>query len=163
MKIDRKQGCSQSSSALMKRLSHAEELLQTRHLSHWTTDGMKPYMRYSLNDGTGYVAQNAAAKYSEIDDPVFSSRIDACKQGIAYCDPTDVKKAIDTAEYNMMYDDAESNWGHKDNILDKYHTHVSVGIAYDSLDFAIVQNFENQYILWGKQITQDKATGMITM
>ena len=27
---------------------HANELLKTEMLSHWTTDGMKPYMRYSL-------------------------------------------------------------------------------------------------------------------
>ena len=142
---------------------HAEELVQTRHLSHWTTDGMKPYMRYSVNGGIGYVAQNAAAQYTQIDDPVFKSRIDACKRGLAYCDPVDIKKAIDTAEYNMMYNDAESEWGHKDNILDKYHTHVSIGIAYDSVDFAMVQNFENQYIMWDKQIGYEKSTGIVTM
>ena len=27
---------------------HAEELLKTKIVSHWTTDGMKPYMRYSI-------------------------------------------------------------------------------------------------------------------
>lgn len=46
----------------------------------------------------------------------------------------------------MMYDDAGSNWGHRDNILDRHHTHVSIGIAYDNYTFVTVQNFENNYI-----------------
>jgi uncharacterized protein YkwD len=41
----------------------AEDLLKTKdhHPSHWSTDGMKPYMGYSLYGGNGYVEQNVAA------------------------------------------------------------------------------------------------------
>jgi hypothetical protein len=46
-----------------------------------------------------------------------------------------------------MYDDEECcNNGHRDNILDPHHTHVSLGIAYDDYYFAYVQNFENIYL-----------------
>jgi hypothetical protein len=41
---------------------HAEDILGTKQLSHWTTDGMKPYMKYSMHNGTGYVKQNVACK-----------------------------------------------------------------------------------------------------
>jgi hypothetical protein len=27
---------------------HAEDILKTRQISHWTTDGMKPYMKYTI-------------------------------------------------------------------------------------------------------------------
>jgi hypothetical protein len=41
---------------------HAADLLKSRdrHPSHWSPDGMKPYMVYSVYDGTGYVEQNVA-------------------------------------------------------------------------------------------------------
>lgn len=38
------------------------------------------------------------------------------------------------------------NNGHKNNILNKFHTHVSLGIAYNKFNLVIVQNFENQYL-----------------
>ena len=43
---------------------HAENLFATRNQypSHWTTDGMKPYMKYSEYNGTGYVEQNVAIR-----------------------------------------------------------------------------------------------------
>ena len=44
---------------------------------------------------------------------------------------------------------------HKNNILDKYHTHVSLGIVYDDYYFAFVQNFENNYIQFSKPLRQD--------
>lgn len=144
---------------------HAEELIQTKKLSHWTTDGMKPYMRYSTHGGDGYVGQNAAAQYSISDDPLTKSRLEACKAGTALlCDTVDVKKAIDTAQYNMMYNDLECcNNGHRDNILNKYHTHVSIGIAYDNTDFGFVQNFENRYVEWTIPIVFDQETNKVEM
>lgn len=44
---------------------------------------------------------------------------------------------------------------HRHNILNKYHTHVSIGIAYDNTYFAIVQNFENNYIKFDKPFLQE--------
>lgn len=40
--------------------TQANELLNTQALSHWTTDGMKPYMRYSVYGGHDNVVQNVA-------------------------------------------------------------------------------------------------------
>jgi uncharacterized protein YkwD len=36
----------------------AEDMLRTRLISHYTSDGMKPYMEYTIFGGKGYVAQN---------------------------------------------------------------------------------------------------------
>ena len=36
----------------------AEDMLRTRLISHYTSDGMKPYMEYTILGGKGYVAQN---------------------------------------------------------------------------------------------------------
>lgn len=38
----------------------ADEILRTGSLSHLTINGFKPYMLYSLYNGTGYIQQNVA-------------------------------------------------------------------------------------------------------
>ena len=42
----------------------------------------------------------------------------------------DPKNAIASAQYNFMYDDAESDWG-RDNIINKQWNCVSIDIVYD--------------------------------
>lgn len=112
---------------------HAEEMLRTKQLSHWNTNGMKPYMTYSIYGGTGSMSQNVS--YISINKG-----------------PVDPYKSVDKSEYSMLYEDSESEWGHRDNILNKYHTHVSIGVAYDDFYFAYVQNFENNYIRFDKPV-----------
>jgi hypothetical protein len=51
-----------------------------------------------------------------------------------------------------VYNDAHAKWHHRYNILDSYTTHVSLGIAYDDYSFALVQNFENNYINFSNPI-----------
>jgi hypothetical protein len=55
----------------------------------------------------------------------------------------------------MMHDDAHANWGHRDNILDKHHTDVSLGIVYDDYYFAYVQNFESNYLTLDQPISEE--------
>jgi uncharacterized protein YkwD len=137
---------------------HAEDVFKTKQISHWMTNGEKPYMTYSRYDGTGDVAQNVAAS----GDKEYH---DGCSSGKYLCEKVDPFREIDVAEHGMMYEDEECcDNGHRDNILDKYHTHVSIGIAYDDYYFVLVQNFENQYITWTDEIDEnnpDKST--ITM
>ena len=117
---------------------HAEDNLKTRQISHWLQNGEKPYMLYTQLGGLGYVAQNVAYDgYASIAE---------CQQIGTICNKIDPLTSITSGENSMMTNDAASNWGHRDNILDKHHTHVSIGIAYDDYTFFMVQNFENQYI-----------------
>jgi uncharacterized protein YkwD len=39
---------------------HAEDVFGTRQISHWMTNGEKPYMTYTQYDGEGSVQQNVA-------------------------------------------------------------------------------------------------------
>jgi len=107
---------------------HAENLLEAKVLSHWDTDGYKPYMRYTLANGKGAVSENAAWAYN-------SGGIDPFE-------------AIKQLEHDMMYDDASSNWGHRDNILNAFHNKVSIGIAYDHTNIYFVEDFEDNYVSW---------------
>ena len=128
---------------------HADDILKTRAISHWMTNGEKPYMTYAIYGGRGKVSQNVGfGGYQNVEE---------CLQQTAICAKLDPKAKIKSTEYAMMYDDASSNWGHRDNILDKHHTHVSLGISYDDYTFVLVQNFENNYIKFRKPISEDKG------
>jgi uncharacterized protein YkwD len=110
---------------------HAEDMLANTFFSHWDTNGYKPYMRYTLAGGKGSVAENCA--WQGLTGNIF---------GI------DVKSALEDMEWSMMYDDASSNWGHRDNILDPLHNRVSIGVAYNNHNVYLVQDFENDYVSW---------------
>lgn len=132
----------------------ANEILKTGSLSHLTTDGFKPYMLYSLFNGTGYVQQNVAQiRYvlptddGQKNDQKSSNLCNDNGNKYYYCPILDPFKAIKDLEYSMINNDSKCcNDGHKNNILNKFHTHVSLGIAYNKYHLVIVQNFENQYL-----------------
>ena len=118
---------------------HADNMLQYYFLSHWDTSGYKPYMRYTLSGGKGSVAENVAWQYS-------SATVDG-------------KEAIKNLEWQMMYNDASSGWGHRDNILNPSHNKVSIGIAYDKNNVYFVQDFIDEYVPWSTfSVTQNQVT-----
>jgi hypothetical protein len=117
---------------------HAEEMLKVSYFSHWSLNGYKPYMRYTLAGGKGAASENCA-----------------CILHIGSIFGPDVKSALKDMEYSMMYDDAHSNWGHRDNILNPMHNKVSIGIAYNRNNIYFVQDFENDYIAWNNLSTDN--------
>ncbi|HXV45712.1 MAG TPA: CAP domain-containing protein [Nitrososphaera sp.] len=123
--------------------AHAEDVFKTKRISHWMTNGEKPYMTYTRYGGEGSVQQNVAiAGFS-------AEQYEECRMNILLdCEKIEPLSTIEELEYEMMYKDLECcNDGHKDNILDPRHTHVSIGIVYDQYYLAFVQNFENNYEL----------------
>lgn len=127
----------------------AEDILKSHVLSHWTSSGEKPYMVYTDEGGMGAVAQNIA----------YDGFIDSnqCNDPSIICNKTDPTTYIKNLEWQMVYNDSHSNWGHKENILDPHHTNVSVGIAYDDYYLVLVQNFENNYIHFISPITENSG------
>lgn len=139
--------------------SHANELLRTKTISHLSIDGFKPFMLYSLYNGTGYVQQNVGQiSYVLANGSQNSYTVsDLCFDHTRfYCPIIDQYKAISDLQHSMMYNDQICcNNGHKNNILNKYHTHVSIGIAFNDYYFVMVQNFENHYLKPNFMIMKD--------
>lgn len=127
---------------------HAEEILNTRTVSHWMTNGEKPYMTYVRYGGTGGMGQNVAFR--------GATDTEECKK--TTCEIIDPIKKLEEIEHAMMFDDEDYEWGNKENILDPNHTHVSFGIAYDQYSFALVQNFEYNYINLTEPIGHDASS-----
>jgi uncharacterized protein YkwD len=120
---------------------HAEDVFKTRQISHWLTNGQKPYMTYTQYDGEGSVQQNVAiAGFSP-------EQYEQCITNILVeCEKVEPLSTIEQLQYEMMYNDKDCcNDGHRNNILDPHHTHVSIGIVYDQYYLTLVQNFENNY------------------
>jgi uncharacterized protein YkwD len=117
---------------------HAQDMFDNYFLSHWGTDGLKPYMRYTLEGGLNYEAENSAygGPTQKMANP-----------GSLYA-RIDPKAEIQSLEYSMLNEDASSNWGHRDNILNKLHKKVNLGIAYDLYHLTLVQQFEGDYLEW---------------
>jgi len=120
---------------------HSESMLQYNYFSHWDIYGMKPYMRYTLLNGTGAVQENIAYTKSGIKTCIAS-----------YCSTfgnLNVTNSLSQMEYNMMYNDSGCcNNGHRDNILDPNHNQVSLGVAYNSTSIYLVEDFIDNYITW---------------
>lgn len=121
--------------------AHAEDVFNTKRISHWMTNGEKPYMTYSRFGGEGNVQQNVAiAGFS-------TEQYEECLTNVLLdCERIEPLSTIEELQYEMMYNDVECcNDGHRNNILDPRHTHVSIGIVYDRYYLSFVQNFENNY------------------
>ena len=103
---------------------HAESMRDDCFVSHWGTDGLKPYMRYSLSGGYQYNAENVGGFYG--------------------CGPFDPYEDVEESlgEYVMGFMDSE---GHRETMLDPLYRKVSIGIALDR-GVWVVQHFEGDYV-----------------
>jgi len=119
---------------------HAEDVFRNKQISHWMSNGEKPYMTYTRYGGVGGVSQNVAiAGFTK-------AQYEECVNVIYDCERIEPITTLDELQYEMMYEDKECcDDGHRLNILNEYHTHVSIGIVYDEYYLAVVQNFENNY------------------
>ena len=108
---------------------HAEGALKGCYSSHWDSDGLKPYMRYSLAGGYQSNSENG--------------------HGLGYCiKASDRIRAIGSV--SMEVREAVDGWmespGHRRNILRPWHRKLNIGIAFDTYNFLAFQHFEGDYV-----------------
>ena len=117
---------------------HAQDMIDHDYQGHWWANGMKPYMMYSITGGTSYVSENAASSG-------WTARRwweQHCDSITASCHVPSPEEAVEELHWRMMYDDADANWGHRQNILRSSHRKVNIGIASNSRRVTFVQHFE---------------------
>lgn len=123
---------------------HADSMLKYGYFSHWDVQGLKPYMRYSVLGGNGFVEENVAYEFTSL--PTILS-------------VSSVERAITNLEHQMVYNDSACcQNGHRDNILNKFHNQVSIGIAYNSTDVFFVEDFITNYAGINLPVTQGSDT-----
>ena len=111
---------------------HADDMLEHGYYGHWWVDGRKPYMVYSELGGTSYVSENVGWRGYESD----------CDSPRVNCPILDPRENLEHLHNGMMYDDAASNWGHRDTIIESTHRVVNIGIGFNGLQLYFVQHFE---------------------
>ena len=135
---------------------HADSLSYFGTTGHWDVQGYKPYMRYTLLGGTGYMAENVAQGYCTSSQPSAPTLVSA------KCTTQTIENGLAAAEYQMMNDDAACcGNGHKENIVDKAHNSVSLGVAYNTTSRAVylVEDFQDSFIQNGSiQLTGTNVT-----
>jgi uncharacterized protein YkwD len=109
--------------------AHAEDMAAQGYFSHWNTQGYGPDVRYALAGGTDVIRENVASQWRRYDDG-RPAPID---------DWAEVMREAQTGLMNSP--------GHRANILDPFHTHVGVGIAYNAQtgETRIAQEFIHRY------------------
>ena len=133
-------------SPVMSGQQHAYSMYVNNYFSHWDTEGYKPYMRYSILNGTGAVEENVAYESAYL---TFTSKVPE-------------EQAIYNLEHDMMYNDSSCcQNGHRDNILNPYHNRVSIGIMYSANRFYFVEDFENYYINFANPIFDSSNNNVV--
>jgi uncharacterized protein YkwD len=131
-------------SQILSGQQHADSMLSLNYFSHWDTQGYKPYMRYTLLGGSGYVEENIAYMQSQF----FST--------------AGVESGIRLLETQMLNNDSFCcQNGHRDNILNPYHNRVSIGIAYSTSALYFVEDFETDFTSFPDGITLSNGNNVV--
>ena len=107
----------------------ADQLLEDCVTSHWGTDGLKPYQRYSLAGGYQVNGENVSS-HNE-------------------CGLVDTLLGWNAEPKEMVADTVEG-WlgspGHRETMLSPEYRRVNIGLAWDRNVFKAIQHFEGDYV-----------------
>ena len=107
----------------------ADQLLEDCVSSHWGTDGLKPYQRYSLAGGYQVNGEN------------FS--------GHGECGLADTLLNWNDDPMEMVADSVAGlldSPGHRETMLSPEYRKVNIGLAWDRNVFKVIQHFEGDYV-----------------
>ncbi len=107
---------------------HARDMVGGEFLSHWGSDGRKPYHRYSFAGGTDALQENVSSA-----DNIQS----ATRAGV-------LKDLYEM--HQSMIDEAPPNDGHRKTILFPQHTHVGFGIAVEARRLRLDELYLSRYV-----------------
>ena len=107
----------------------ADQLLRDCILSHWGTDGLKPYMRYSLAGG-----------YQTNGENVYTAN--ECGLRDTWLQWNDDPKEM----VRQSVEEWLESPGHRETMLDPTYRKVNIGLAWDRNTFKAVQHFEGDYV-----------------
>lgn len=107
---------------------HARDMVRQGFLSHWGSDGSKPYHRYSLAGGTDALQENVSSA-----------------DGIQSVTSAGVLKDLQDMHESMMKEVAPND-GHRKTILYPRHTHVGFGIAIEGRSVRLDELYLARYV-----------------
>jgi hypothetical protein len=124
---------------------HARDMVQRDFLSHWGSDGRKPYHRYSFAGGTDSVQENVSSAHN-----------------IQSVTPAGVTRDLYEMHLSMI-SEVPPNDGHRKTILSPPLTHVGFGIAMQGHNLRLDELYLARYIEMEPIPRQVKPKTIVTM
>jgi uncharacterized protein YkwD len=124
---------------------HAEDMASGLFLSHWGSDGRKPFHRYSMAGGTAAVQENCSAAddiQSVSSSPVLTTLHDM---------------------HQSMVNETPPHDGHRKTILDPFHTHVGFGIALNSHSLRLDELYLARYLQFDPVPAESKPRATVRL
>ena len=107
---------------------HAQDMAKGHFLSHWGSDGLKPYHRFAFAGGIDAVQENASA----------ANDIQSLMRAGIFEDLRDMHASMMTEV--APYD------GHRKTILFPFHTHVGFGLGFNGYNLRLDELFLSRYV-----------------
>jgi uncharacterized protein YkwD len=126
--------------------AHCGEMLKMNYVNHWNQAGQKPYMRYSLAGIPDHTAENIGS--------LWSSNFQLTHESL--------RKEIISLHQGFM-GEKSPNDGHRRAILDPYHTHVGIGLAFDRTGIRMIEVFVNRYVALDPVPSRAKLTDRLLL
>jgi uncharacterized protein YkwD len=107
---------------------HTSDMVRGRFLSHWGSDGRKPYQRYSFGGGIDAIQENVSAA-----DNILS----LTPNGV-------IGDLVDM--HTAMHDEKPPNDGHRQAMLATQHTHAGFGMTLDGHSLRLAELYVSRYL-----------------
>jgi len=107
---------------------HAQDMAKGHFLSHWGSDGLKPYHRFAFAGGIDAVQENASAA-----------------NDIQSLTPAGIFEDLKDMHASMMAEVAPHD-GHRKTILFPFHTHVGFGLGFNGYNLRLDELFLSRYV-----------------
>ncbi|HMH42929.1 MAG TPA: CAP domain-containing protein [Pyrinomonadaceae bacterium] len=124
---------------------HARDMATGGFLSHWGSDGRKPYHRYSFAGGTAAIQENCSAA-----------------EDIESISPLRVLNDLHDMHKSML-DETPPHDGHRKTILFPFHTHVGFGIALNSRSLRLDELYLSRYVELDPIVTEARPGSTIVL
>lgn len=124
---------------------HAHDMATNGFLSHWGSDGRKPFHRYSLAGGTAAIQENCSAA-----------------EDIQSVSPVPVLNDLHDMHQSML-DETPPNDGHRKTILFPFHTHVGFGIALKGHSLRLDELYLARYVELDPFVTEARPGSTIVL
>ncbi|MBE8538834.1 AN1-type zinc finger domain-containing protein [Geoglobus acetivorans] len=112
----------------------AEDMIKRNYFGHYDPEGYPPFYYYTKKGGL-YAMEENCGEYRIVG---------------GLLDQTDVADYALKSVKSMIYDDALSNWGHRDSLLDPSNNYIDIGVAWDSNRMVLVLHMTKKYVEWTK-------------
>ena len=106
---------------------HADDMMRHNYRSHWDTDGLAPYMRYTLAGGHNRELQNVSGP------DVLTHKLEGRGESPG--------ELLTRTQEILM-----AGLDHRANILNRWHRKVNLGIACNDSTCWVVQQFESDHL-----------------